>query len=212
MKEVQCFRFTVKSSKNYNKMIFLSMSNFHTHMRRESSPPPSSTPYPPLPSRLVLTTLAVWLSHTDVISSPTSEAYGNVTGRRWTRWLLTHSSPPRGRTLRCTSPRWKDWCGSKQEAGCTDRCSHTCTSTYIQYISFYTSFVKLVLKLVLKYYALAPFGRPWMSLLPFSATSNFGSTTDQWKILYVFLPHYIYFTLQSEILHTNPSTSSIWST
>lgn len=58
---------------------------------KSSPPPPSSTPT--LPSRF-LTTLALQLSHTSVISGPASETYGNVTGKRWTRWLLTHSSPP----------------------------------------------------------------------------------------------------------------------
>lgn len=134
------FRFTVKSSKNCNKMIFLSMSNFHTRTKRESSPPPSSTPYPPLPSRLVLTTLAVWLSHTDVISSPTSEAYGNVTGRRWTRWLLTHSSPPTGRTLCCTSPRWKDWCGSNRKPA-----AQTGAHTHIRLLTYSISHSTLLL-------------------------------------------------------------------
>lgn len=86
-------------------------------MRRGTSPPPSSTPHPPLPTRLVRSTVAVRLSHADVISGRTSEAYGNVTGRRWTRWVLTHSSPPTGRTLCCTSPRWQRQLWVKQEAG-----------------------------------------------------------------------------------------------
>lgn len=87
------FRLVVKSSKNYNDIIFFSVTNSQIH--EESS-------YPALPSRLLLATLAARLSHSDVISSPTSEVYGNVTGRRWTRWLLTRSRLPRGEL--CAAP------------------------------------------------------------------------------------------------------------
>lgn len=85
-----------------NDLIFLvQLSHSHAHVRRQSSPSPP----------LVLHFPAVlfsppWQSgcHTDVISSPTAGAYGNVTGGRWTWWLLTHSSPPTGRALSRTSP------------------------------------------------------------------------------------------------------------
>lgn len=107
----------------------------NSYMRRGTSPPPSSTPYPPLPSRLVRSTSAAWLSHADVISGPTSEAYGNVTGRRWTRWVLTPSSPPTGRTLFCTSPRLQRQVWVKQEAGQADKRSLTLVHSQISSIS-----------------------------------------------------------------------------
>lgn len=92
------------------------MSNSHgktTTWRDRVHPPLFSRP--PLPSRLVLATSVLWLSHTGVISSPTAGAYGNVTGRWWTWWLLTHYSPPMGRTLCRTSPQRKDWRRSNTE-------------------------------------------------------------------------------------------------
>lgn len=118
------FPSTVKSSKNYNKITPLSVSTSHTHaLTWEESVHP---PRPPPPSRLVLTTLAVWLSHADVISSPTAGAYGNVTGRQWTWWLLTRSSPPTGRTYCAVPPL-----GGKTGAGQTGSRSRSQMLTHI---------------------------------------------------------------------------------
>lgn len=71
---------TVESGERGNKTILSAHST-----RSTSPPPPAATLYPTPP---LLATPAARLSHADVISVPTSEAYGNVTRRRWTRWLL----------------------------------------------------------------------------------------------------------------------------
>lgn len=90
-----------------------------------------------------LTTLAVRLSHTGIISAPASEAYGNVTGRRWTRWMLTHSHPPTGRPPRSTSATMGRLVGVKQKAGLTDK--HSLTHTHI-YVYIYIHTVCWILK------------------------------------------------------------------
>lgn len=125
LKDTDCLLQEIKQElwQNYLSFPCLTLKHAHTHMKRHRSPSPPPAPlfpHPPLPSRLVLTTLAVRLSHTHVISSAAAGAYGNVTGRRWTWWLLTHSSP-----LCCTSPWWKDWCRSnRKQVAETDAHSH----------------------------------------------------------------------------------------
>lgn len=106
--------------------------------------PPSFSRYPPLPV-FDLTTLVVRLSHAGIISAAASEAYGNVTGRRWTRWLLTHSHPPTGRPLRSTSATMGRLVGVKQKAGLTDK--HSLTDTHI-YIYIYIHPVCWIFKLL----------------------------------------------------------------
>lgn len=81
--------FTVRPDGDGNKMIVSEHSG-----RGETT---SAPPLPPTPFILGFSSsLAARLSHADVISVPTSEAYGNVTRKRWTRWLLAHSSAPGG--------------------------------------------------------------------------------------------------------------------
>lgn len=133
--ETPALPFTVKSRRSYHKMTSspcLTLTGGETvHPPSTLHPPP---PRPPPPSRL-LTTLAVRLSHTDVISSPTAGAYGNVTGRWWW-WLLAHFlSSHGGETLCGASPPWRDRRGSNRKQ-VAHRRSLTRGIVHVSYKSF----------------------------------------------------------------------------